>query len=255
MAALARHGAHRSPVPDRGRGSPGDLGRFAQQSDWVLGHRPHRRHARAIETGSGNDYAVMLHARTQRRRFTIPWSTCRKRAPDGTWLEVRDDRIVLGPDDLQPRGPRGAGRVCRRSPPDRPRERRRIPGQRLPGSRGASGRGRSAPPGSTGVLGSETGGSLYPLMASGYLGGALFHTPNVYDFPVCMHVARGARRRRGTGRAMAGLSTSAARGATSAPASFRLPGIVACAIDRRVMATLVDVARDWSTERYAAVGR
>ena len=32
---------------------------------------------------------------------------------------------------------------------------------------------------------------------------------------------------------------------------LRLPGIVACAIDRRVMATLVDVARGWSEERYA----
>ena len=35
---------------------------------------------------------------------------------------------------------------------------------------------------------------------------------------------------------------------------FRLPGIVACAIDRRVIAQLVDVARNWSPERYAAVG-
>ena len=31
---------------------------------------------------------------------------------------------------------------------------------------------------------------------------------------------------------------------------FRLPGIVACAVDRRVLTTLVDVARGWSTERY-----
>src|SRR2546429_5260148 len=31
-----------------------------------------------------------------------------------------------------------------------------------------------------GVLGSDTPGSLFPLMASGDLGGALFHTPNVY---------------------------------------------------------------------------
>jgi hypothetical protein len=31
---------------------------------------------------------------------------------------------------------------------------------------------------------------------------------------------------------------------------FRLPGIVACATDRRVIETLVDVARGWSTDRY-----
>ena len=31
---------------------------------------------------------------------------------------------------------------------------------------------------------------------------------------------------------------------------LRLPGIVACAVDRGTIATLVDVAREWSPERY-----
>jgi 3'(2'), 5'-bisphosphate nucleotidase len=31
---------------------------------------------------------------------------------------------------------------------------------------------------------------------------------------------------------------------------FRLPGIVACASDRTIIPTLIDVARDWSAERY-----
>ncbi len=86
-------------------------------------------------------------------------------------------------------------------------------------------------------------------MASGYLGGALFHTPNVYDFPVCLHLARA-------------LGGDAVRTSDGRPVDFggvwlderssmfRLPGIVACAIDRRVIATLVDVARNWSPERY-----
>jgi hypothetical protein len=32
---------------------------------------------------------------------------------------------------------------------------------------------------------------------------------------------------------------------------LRLPGIVACAVDRAVLRTLVDLARDWSPLRYA----
>jgi uncharacterized membrane protein YcgQ (UPF0703/DUF1980 family) len=31
---------------------------------------------------------------------------------------------------------------------------------------------------------------------------------------------------------------------------IRRPGIVACAVDRRAVATLVEVAREWSRERY-----
>jgi 3'(2'), 5'-bisphosphate nucleotidase len=87
-------------------------------------------------------------------------------------------------------------------------------------------------------------------MASGYLGGALFHTPNVYDFPVCMHVARALG-----GDAIwvhGGTAVDFRRVWRDERANmFRLPGIVACASDPSVTPTLVDVARHWSTERYA----
>ncbi|MGV2335463.1 MAG UNVERIFIED_CONTAM: hypothetical protein LVR18_15580 [Planctomycetaceae bacterium] len=33
-------------------------------------------------------------------------------------------------------------------------------------------------------------GSIYPLMASGVYIGSLIHSPNIYDFPVSMHIAR-----------------------------------------------------------------
>jgi 3'(2'), 5'-bisphosphate nucleotidase len=32
---------------------------------------------------------------------------------------------------------------------------------------------------------------------------------------------------------------------------LRLPGIVACAVDRGVLQTLVNLSRDWNPERYA----
>lgn len=101
-----------------------------------------------------------------------------------------------------------------------------------------------------GLLGSDTGGSLYPLLARGDLGGALFHTPNVYDFPVCVHLARV-------------LGGDAVWVRDGQPVDFRrcwrderagmlrLPGIVACAVDPEVVRTLAEVARGWDLARYA----
>jgi 3'(2'), 5'-bisphosphate nucleotidase len=230
--------------------STGDLGRFPRQGEWVLGIDPIDG-TRGYRDRIGTEYAVMLHART---RETIHYSLVYlpEESAEGTWLEVRDGRIVLGPDDAS----RAARAALDALPPvgaDRPREGRRILVSGFLGQERERARAVSAT-GLEGVLGSETGGSLYPLMASGYLGGALFHTPNVYDFPVCMHLARA-------------LGGDAVRASDGRPVDFgglwldersnmlRLPGIVACAIDRRVMATLVEVARDWSTERYAGVNR
>jgi 3'(2'), 5'-bisphosphate nucleotidase len=229
--------------------STGDLGRFPRQGEWVLGIDPIDG-TRGYRDRIGTEYAVMLHART---RETIHYSLVYlpEESAEGTWLEVRDGRIVLGPDDAS-RAARAALDGLTPVGADRPRERRRILVSGFLGQERERARAVSAA-GLEGVLGSETPGSLYPIMASGYLGGALFHTPNVYDFPVCMHIARA-------------LGGDAVWVRDGRPADFgslwldersnmlRLPGIVACAIDRRVIATLVDVARDWSPERYE-VGR
>jgi 3'(2'), 5'-bisphosphate nucleotidase len=86
-------------------------------------------------------------------------------------------------------------------------------------------------------------------MATGYLGGALFHTPNVYDFPVCMHVARvygGDAVWVHDGRRVDFRRTWRDERANM----FRLPGIVACASDPAIIPPLIEVARGWSPERY-----
>src|SRR5258705_10028707 len=103
--------------------STGDLGRFAKQSEWVLGIDPIDG-TRGYRDRVGNDYAVMLHART---RETIHYSLVYlpEESADGTWLEVRDGRIVLGPDDAS----RAARAVLASLPPaaaDQLRDRRRI---------------------------------------------------------------------------------------------------------------------------------
>ena len=223
----------------------GDLRRFASQSDWVLGIDPIDG-TREYRDRVGNRYAVMLHARTPETvRYSMVYLP--EEGPEGTWLEVRDDRIVLGPEDHA----RPARAVLDAITPvgvDQPRHNRRILVSGFLGRDAECAREVSAA-GLEGVLGNDTPGSLFPLVASGYLGGALFHTPNVYDFPVCMHLARvlgGDAIRAHDGRRADFREVWRDERANM----FRLRGIVACAVDRGVLATLVDVARSWSIERY-----
>jgi 3'(2'), 5'-bisphosphate nucleotidase len=224
----------------------GDLARFADRSEWVLAIDPIDG-TRDYRDRIGTRYSVMLHARTSE---TVHYSMVYlpEEGAEGTWLEVRGDRIVLGPDD-HTRPARAVLDALAPVAPDRSRNLRRIlvsgfkGGSDLERARAVSAAGLEA------VLGDDTPGSLFPLMASGYLGGALFHTPNVYDFPVAIHLARvlgGDATRAHDGRRADFREVW--RDARSN--MFRLSGIVACAVDRRVLATLVDVARGWSTERY-----
>ncbi len=92
-------------------------------------------------------------------------------------------------------------------------------------------------------------GSIYPLMATGEFIGSLIHTPNIYDFPASLHIARA-------------FGGDAVWVATGEPVHFgemwndetadmlRLPGIVACSPDRGVLDTLCQLAKDWNPDRY-----
>jgi len=223
----------------------GDLGRFADEGDWVLGIDPIDG-TRKYRDRTGDSYAVMLHARTPE---TVHYSLVYlpEEGTEGTWLEARDDRIVLGPDD-----PTRAARAVLDALPSiavhERQESRRILVNGFLGRDEERARAVSAA-GLEGVLDADIPGSLFPLMARGDLGGALIHTPNVYDFPVCLHLARLLG-----GDAMwvhEGRRVDFRRLWRDGRANMlRLPGIVACARDRRVIATLVDVARHWSAERY-----
>jgi 3'(2'), 5'-bisphosphate nucleotidase len=90
--------------------------------------------------------------------------------------------------------------------------------------------------------------SIFPLLATGTFAGALFQTPNVYDFPLVLHIARS-------------LGGDAVWVHNQMPVHFRstwleeevdmirLPGIVACAVNPTTLQTLVNVARDWKPRR------
>ncbi len=101
-----------------------------------------------------------------------------------------------------------------------------------------------------GVDADDTPGCLYDLMATGRFAGSLIHSPNVYDYPVSLQIAR----------RFGGDSISVHSGL---PVDFndvwfderskmwRLKGIVATASDRRLIDTLCNVACDWNQDRYA----
>jgi len=224
----------------------GDLGRFARESDWALGIDPIDG-TREYRDRTGNGYSVMLHARTADTvRYSLVYLP--EEGAEGTWVEARDDGIRLGADDWS----HDARAALDALPPvtaDRRARTRRILVAGFLGREEASARAVTGT-GLEGVLGDQTGGSLFPLMASGALAGALCHTPNVYDFPVCIHLARL-------------LGGDAVWAHSGEPVHFRtvwrdersnmlrLPGIVACAADPAMLPLLCGVARDWSRERYA----
>jgi 3'(2'), 5'-bisphosphate nucleotidase len=224
----------------------GDLDRFAREGEWVLGIDPIDG-TQEYRDRTGNGYAVMLHLRTPE---TILYSLVYlpEEGPEGAWLEARPGRVVLGEDDHT----RVARAVLDALPPitaDRRRESRRVLVSGFLG-RDAEYAGAISAAGLEGVVDADTRGSLFPLMARGDLAGALFHTPNVYDFPVCVHLTR----------LLGGDAVWVHDGSRvdfrtlwhdERANMLRLPGIVACAFDPAVIATLIGVARHWSRERYA----
>ena len=92
--------------------------------------------------------------------------------------------------------------------------------------------------------------SIYPLLATGEFAGSLIHSPNIYDFPVSLHLARifgGDAVWVHNGEPVHFCETWMDERADM----LRLPGIVACAVDADVRAQLVELARDWNPVRYA----
>ena len=95
----------------------------------------------------------------------------------------------------------------------------------------------------------EMPGSIYPLLATGEFGGSLIHSPNIYDFPVSMQLAR----------ILGGDAVWVHNGESvhfgnlwldERADMWRLPGIVACSPNRQTLKTLCELAKDWPQARY-----
>jgi 3'(2'), 5'-bisphosphate nucleotidase len=87
-------------------------------------------------------------------------------------------------------------------------------------------------------------------MSRGEYAGSLIHTPNVYDYPASLHLARvlggdslWVHNRQPVNFEKLWMDERASM--------IRLPGIVATSYDRGVLDTLCTLARDWNPVRYA----
>lgn len=195
---------------------------------------------------TGNGYAVMIHVRTVE---TVVGSLVYlpESGPQGEWVQVCDGVVKCGPDDLS----RPARDVLAALPPIRAADRGRTRHIYLIGFQQHD-RARAELVTRAGLIGvppDDMPGSIYPLLATGRFAGSLIHSPNVYDFPVSLHIART-------------LGGDAVWVHSGEPVHFRrtwlderadmlrLPDIVACAVEEDVRRTLVEVARDWSRIRY-----
>ena len=223
----------------------GDLDAFASESEYVISLDPIDG-TKYYRDKTGDQWAVMLHLRS---RDTVHYSLVLvpEDKQTGTWVEAFDDHIVCGPDDLS----RPARQVLDAMTPiqtsnwsgsnsiyligfqDRDVER----SQQVTGL------------GLNGVAPDDMPGSIYPLLASGEFGGSLIHSPNIYDFPVSLHIAR----------ILGGDAVWVHNGESvhfdetwmdDRADMLRLPGIVACSPKREVLNQLCKLAADWPKERY-----
>jgi 3'(2'), 5'-bisphosphate nucleotidase len=223
----------------------GDLAAFAQESPYVIALDPIDG-TKQFRDRSGDGWAVMLHVRT---RATLVYSLvyAREAGPNGTWTQVYGDVVKCGPDN-----PRIPAEECLALLP----EIRRLsqPAQNnvyLIGFQAAD-PARAAHVTALGLKGfapDDMPGSIYPLMATGEFVGSLIHTPNVYDFPVSLHIAR----------VLGGESIWVHN---QQPVNFdemwmderadmlRLPGIIATATTPAVLDQLSQLAHDWNPRRY-----
>ena len=228
----------------------GDLGRFARDGEWTLAIDPIDG-TRDYRDRTGNGYSVMLHLRSA---DDIAYSLVYlpEEGAEGTWVEARPGRVVVGPDDHTVPARAALDALPAVETWCRPVSRRiLVSGFRAHEAERVREVSRA---GLEGVLGGQTGGSLFPLMARGEVAGAVYHTPNVYDFPVCAHLARL-------------LGGDAVWARDGRPMDFRdvwrdersgmlrLRGVVVASVDRAMLGPLVEVAQRWNPERYEGAPR
>lgn len=226
--------------------STGDLDRFPAEAELTIALDPIDG-TKQYRDKTGNGYAVMLHLRSADdvlySLVFIP-----EKGEHGWWVECSEHRLVCGPDDPN----RPAVDVLRSLPNiDRvaPAEKKIY----LIGfqQRDVAAAAKVTQAGLVGVAPDDMPGSIYELVSSSAFAGSLIHTPNVYDFPVSLQIARR-------------LGGDAVWVHNRQPVHFRetwlddradmvrLPGIVACSPDRGVLETLCEVAHAWNPDRYHA---
>jgi 3'(2'), 5'-bisphosphate nucleotidase len=223
----------------------GPLDAFNQENELVIAIDPIDG-TKQFRDHSGQGYAVMVHVRDL---YQVYYSLCfmPEMGEQGSWVEVKPGRIVTGEDD-----PTQTARAVLDAMPSRQAPQTTSGGKiyminflkedaekaQLVNALGLEG-----------VIPDLMPGSIYPLLASGDFAGSLIHTPNIYDYPVSLHIVR----------EFGGDSVWVHSGE---PVNFkttwmderagmlRLPAIVATSYNRDILNDLVQVAKDWDQRRY-----
>lgn len=233
-----------------GEETTGDMAHFSSSSSLAIAIDPIDG-TKQYRDKTGNGYSIIVHLHDEATpHYSLVFAP--EMGPDGTWVEVTPNRIVCGPDDTSRTSrdvlntlpdltarhqPAGQGIYLigfQKRDAQRAREvdRLTVNGQFL--------QGRTS---------DEMQGSIYPLMSTGEYAGSLIHSPNIYDFPVSMHIAR----------VRGGDAVWVHNGQPinyrdlwmdTRAGMLRYPGIVACSEDRDVVDALCRLSKDWNPVRY-----
>ncbi|MCA9058801.1 MAG: inositol monophosphatase, partial [Planctomycetaceae bacterium] len=228
-----------------GEEATGDMARFSTDSELAIAIDPIDG-TKQYRDRSGNGYSIIVHLHNQTDPiYSLVFAP--EMGEHGTWVEVEASRIVCGPDN-----PDVPARTILDALPDLRHDRsQRGNGIYLIGFQDLdTQRAREVDAlGLTGRTSDEMPGSIYPFMATGAYAGSLIHSPNIYDFPVSMQIARV-------------LGGDAVWCHTRQPVHYRelwmddragmlrFPAVVACSEDRSIIDQLCDLAKDWPLERY-----
>lgn len=233
-----------------GEETTGDMAHFAASSELAISIDPIDG-TKQYRDKTGNGYSIIVHLHDDSTPYySLVFAP--EMGEHGTWVEVTTERIVCGPDD-----PSRTARAVLNTLPDLTTRRTNAgPGIYLIGfqkrdaerARQVDGlvvRGRNL----QGRTSDEMPGSIYPFMATGEYTGSLIHSPNIYDFPVSMHIARvrggdavWVHNRQPVHYRDLWMDTRAGM--------LRYPGIVACSEDADVIAQLCELSKDWGQVRY-----
>lgn len=230
----------------QGEESTGDMALFSATSKLAIAIDPIDG-TRQYRDRTGNGYSIIVHLHDDDTPlYSLVFAP--EMGPHGTWVEVAPNCLKCGADDTS----RPARQVLNELPDLRTDRSETGRGIYLIGfqSRDAECARAVDQTGLEGRTSEEMAGSIYPLMATGEYAGSLIHSPNIYDFPVSMHIARL-------------LGGDAVWVHNGEPVHYRelwmddradmlrLPGIVACSEHAEVNGRLCSLAADWNPVRYA----
>lgn len=228
-----------------GEESTGDMELFDQSAELSIAIDPIDG-TKQYRDKSGNGYSIIVHLHDNENPFySLVYAP--EMGSTGTWVEVGPDYLKCGAEDTT----LPAGQLLAGLPNLLNGGRQSGKGVYLIGFQERDTECARLVDGInlTGQTSDEMNGSIYPLMATGEYAGSLIHSPNIYDFPVSMHIARL-------------LGGDAVWVHNRKPVHYRdlwmderadmlrFPGIVACSESADVNDSLCQLAQDWNQIRY-----